>query len=150
MQEVFIPDLQSTYRWLSAAALVAIAAGVFTWQSYRPGQAPLRKVGQTLGPLLLLFGICSVVLLAWDLSRTPVIIVGDDYLIIGRDTVYAKEIRRAFLEPVTQQGFAGQGEASELGIVQFADGTQLILGADEYDTRAVVESIRPLLGVDVD
>ena len=102
MQEVFVPDLAGAYRWLSFAAVLGLGAAIWTIVSYRGGVGGggLRKVGQTVGPLLALCGLVGAGAVFVDMSRSPVIVVAPDYLLLGNDTVPAAGVRRAYLEPV--------------------------------------------------
>ena len=144
MQEVFVPDLASGYRWLSFAAVVAIGATAWTVLAYRGRfrSTGMRQVGQSVGPLLALCGFVAAGAVFVDLSRSPVIVVTEAYLLLGNDTVPAAGVRRAYLEPVAVGGGYGANAATEeLGVIEFADGGSLLLSQGEYDTRAVVEAI---------
>ncbi len=145
MEEVFVPQLAASYRWLSLAAIVAVVAAVWTLTAFRGPTTRNSKLGQTLGPLFLLFAISSVVMVALDLTRSPIIVVAPTYAIIANDTVVASALKRVYLEPVAVSGLAGSTRNEELAIIEYANGSQLILAADEYDTRAVVEAMRVLI-----
>ena len=149
MQEVFVPDLASAYRWLSFAAVVGIGAAVWSVWSYRGGVGGggLRKVGQTVGPLVALCGLAGAGAVFFDMARSPIIVVAPEYLLLGNDTVSKAEIRRAYLEPVAVGGgYGANAETEELGVIEFADGGSLLLSEGEYDTRAVVEAMDRMMG----
>ena len=149
MQEVFVPDLAGGYRWLSFSAAVGMAAAAWAVAAYRGGVGGggLRKVGQTLGPLLALCGLVGAVAVFVDMSRSPVIVVTPGYLLLGNDTVPVAKVRRAYLEPVAVGGgYGANAETEELGVIEFADGGSLLLSEGEYDTRAVVEAMDRVMG----
>ncbi len=145
MEEVFVPQIASSYRWLSAVVVLSIGAAIWTFRAYRGPTTRNSKLGQLLGPLFLLFGLCSTGMLALDLTKSPIIVVAPTYAIIASDTFFAQDISKVYLEPVSVSGAVGQGGTEDLGIIEFADGTQLVLAADEYDTRGVVEALRTLV-----
>ena len=148
MEEVFVPDLAAGWRWFSFAAAVAALSAYWSWRAYRDHDGRLRKVGQTVGPLLVLCGVAGVAAAFYDLSRSPVIVVTPDYLLLGNDTVASTALRRAYLEPVAVGGGYGAPSSAteELAVVEFADGTNLLFSESNYDTRALVEAINRALG----
>ena len=148
MEEVFVPDLATGWRWFSFAAVVAVGALVWSWRAYGGRGGRLRQVGQTVGPLLALCGVAGVAAAAYDIAGSPVIAVAPDYLILGRDTVASVDVRRAYLEPVAVGGGYGAPSAAteELAVIEFADGSTLLLSEGNYDTRAVVEAVNAALG----
>ncbi len=144
MEEVFVPEVAASYRWISAAGILVVVAVVWTISAYRGPTTRNSKLGQLLGPMLILFGLSSLVMVGLDLSKSPIIVVAPGYAIIGNDTLLPGGLSRAYLEPVSVSGLAGRGGTQDLGIIEYTDGTQLVLAADEYDTRAVVAAMRKL------
>ena len=145
MQDVFAPDLQSAFRWLSLLVLLAVAGFGVSLYSYGKRRFRLRVLGQMLGPLVALSCTAGAAFVAWDMSRTPTIAIVDDYALFGRDTVLASDIRKAYLEPVSTRNMIGQADVQEIAVVEFADGSPRIFGPGEYDTRALVEALRQLM-----
>ena len=145
MEEVFLPDLKTTYRWLSLC-FVAMAAGiVLATLAFRRQDFPARPAMQLVGLLFALFGALSGGMVLWDLIRTPSIAVGPDYAIIANDTVYAAEIERVYIEPVVQQRILKEHEDLDLGIISYRDKRPATLLADEhYDVKAVIGSLRAM------
>lgn len=147
MEEVFIPDLASGYRWLSFAVVVAVGAGAWTVYAYRGGIGNGRKVGQTVGPLLALVGTVGAAAVFLDMTRSPIVAIAPDYIILGNDTVPAAAVRRIYLEPIAVGGgYGASAVQEELAVIEFADGGTLLFSQGEYDTRALVEAADEIMG----
>ncbi len=146
LQELFAPDLESSFRWLSLLAMVGTAGAIIAVLSYSKRRFRLRPVGQMMGPLLALVGLGGAAFIISDVLAMPSVAVYDTFAVIQADTIPASQFRKAYLEPVSVNSYLGQSVVKDLAIVEFADGRQQIFGADEYDTRRLVEALRKMMG----
>lgn len=143
MEEVFVPQLTASFRWLTLCLIAALAGLLFYLGIGRTPGHRLRAIGQLVGPLVALVGVAGAGLVAWDMARSPTIVVADDYLIVGRDTLAASRVTKAFIETVSDRGIVGPPATSDIGVVEFGPGEPaLLLSAHQYDVRGVIGSVR--------
>jgi len=144
MEEVFVPNLMASYRWLSLCLIALLGGSVLAVMAYRRKDFPSRVAAQLLGALFALFGLLGGVMIGWDMLRTPIIVVTDDYAVLGRDTLRAAEIDRAYIRPLSEGPMAGAQETVDLGIVEYTDGSMSLFSQKNYDVKGLIGALRKL------
>ena len=142
MEEVYIPDLISSYRWFGISSAIAIMGLLAVWRAFRPPGFRLKALAQLGGMLGLLFGLGATLFVAWDIIRTPTIVVAADHLILGNDSLSYQEVSKAFLRPVPQQDRLGQTQALDMAVIELTNGKQWLLSGKQYEVAELIRHIR--------
>jgi len=135
----------ASYRWMSLCSIVGITGIVLAVLAFRKTNFPLRPVAQLGGMLLGLVGLVGGLMILWDLSRTPTVIVTTEYLLLGNDTLQLVDIERVYIEPVSKAKATGQQEIRDLGIVQLKNGETLLFAQDNYRVKKLIGAIREVM-----
>lgn len=142
MQEVFLPDLVSTYRWLSLCLVVGVAGVALAIAAFRRRDFPVRPAAQMMGLVFATVGLPSAVFVGWDLTRTRALVVADDYLILGSDTVAGEAVRRSYLETVSEYNVMGEPSVDTVGVIEFASGEMALFSNEQYPVRDLILATR--------
>ena len=142
MQKVFLPDLVSTYRWLSLCVVFGVAGLALAIAAFRRPAFPVKPAAQLMGLVFATVGLLSAVFVGWDLTRTRALVVADDYLILGNDTVPGESVRRSYLETVSEYNVMGNPLVDTVGVIEFTDGEYALFSNDQYPVRELILATR--------
>ncbi len=146
MEAVFVPDLSVEYRWMSLCCIAGLAGVALAVFSFRQNTFRLRAVGQLLGPLLALAGLAGGGLIVADMAMTPTVVVADDYLLLGNDSIPQAEVKSAFLKSVNETNRINQSDQRDVAIVTFADDRVKVFSDKQYEVGELVRAVREMLG----
>ena len=141
-----MPDLVVTYRWLSLSLVVGVAGIALATAAFRRVDFPVRPAAQLMGLLFAMLGLLSALFIGWDLTRTRAVVVAEDYLILGNDTVRAADVERAYLETVSDYTMMGDPDVDTVGVLELTDGRLQLFDNDQYPVRRLILRIRQLRG----
>lgn len=144
MQEVFLPDLITGYRWVSLCLILGVAGAVLAVAAFRRRDFPVRPAAQLMGLIFATVGLLGAAFTGWDLLRSPAIVVADEYLILGNDSIPAAEVATSYLETVSEYNVMGEPSVDTVGVLEFADGRVRLFSAERYPVRRLILAIRRL------
>ena len=147
MQEVFLPDLVASYRWLSLCLVLGGAGVYLAVASFRRRDFPARPAAQLLGLTFASVGLLSALFVGWDVLRTRALVVADDYLLLGDDTIRAAEVTASYLETVSEYNLMGEPAVDTVGVIEFADGRAQLFSGEQYPVRDLILATRRLPGL---
>ena len=142
MQEVFIPELVSSYRWLSLCLIFGVAGIILAVLAFRQNKFPLRPVAQLMGMMVGTVGLLAAVFVMWNNARTPTVVVTKQYLILGNDTVPNVMIDKVYLETVSDYNMMGEPSTDEIGILELSDGRTQLFDSEVYNVEKLVRTIQ--------
>lgn len=142
MQEVFLPDLIASYRWLSLCLVFGVAGVLLAVLAFRQTNFPLRPVSQLMGMFIGMIGLLGAFFLIWNNARTPSVVVADQYIILGNDTVATTMIKRAYVEIVAEYNMMGDPSSDEIGILELTDGTVQLFDSEVYELKPLIRALQ--------
>ncbi len=142
MQELFIPDLVSSYRYLSLCLIFGVVGVLVAVLAFRQKNFPIRPVAQLVGMFVGLIGLIGALFILWNNARTPTVVVANTYIILGNDTVPSSMIKRAYLETVSDYNMMGEPNTSEIGILELSDGRLQLFDSDAYELKPLFEALQ--------
>ncbi|MFK8055574.1 MAG: hypothetical protein AB8F78_05585 [Saprospiraceae bacterium] len=141
MQEVFIPELVSSYRWLSLCLIFGVAGVVLAVLAFRQNKFPLRPVAQLMGMMVGMVGLLGAGFVMWNNARTPTVVVTKQYLILGNDTIPNVMINKAYIETVSDYNMMGEPTVDEIGVLELSDGRTQLFDSEVYDVKKLMTDI---------
>lgn len=145
MTEVFIPELKPLYRLISLTSIVTLAGIAFFILGYKSKFGRLNPLATMGGGLLTVFGLVTTIVLYWNLVRTPTIAVSENFILIGRDTLYTTQIDKVYLQQTGQTNLMRQTENHLIGIIKTKDGKQYLYSDQDYDIKKMIGTIKKTL-----
>lgn len=142
MQEVFIPDLVASYRWLSLCLIFGVAGVLLAVLAFRQNKFPLRPVAQLMGMMLGMVGLLGAGFILWNNARTPTVVVTNEFLILGNDTIPNVMINKAYIETVSDYNMMGEPSTDEIGILELSNGRTQLFDSEVYDVKKLMRSIQ--------
>jgi len=145
MEEVFIPNLSSSYMWLSLCLIFGISGVLLAVLAFRQNKFPLRPVAQLMGMTFGLVGLLGAVFILWNNARTPSVVVTKQYLILGNDSIPNEQIKRAYIETVSDYNMMGEPNTDEIGILELHSGRTQLFDTEVYEVKQLIGSIQSVL-----
>jgi len=142
MQEVFIPELVSSYRWLSLCLVFGFAGVLLAVLAFRQNKFPLRPVAQLMGMIVGMVGLIGAGFIMWNNARTPTVVVTKQFLILGNDTIPNAMIKKAYIETVSDYNMMGEPNTDEIGILEFTDGRTQLFDSEIYELKDLIGTIQ--------
>ena len=89
-------------------------------------------------------GLLSAVFVGWDVVRTRALVVADDYLLLGNDTIPAELVAASYLETVSEYNLMGEPRVDTVGILELTDGRMQLFSGEQYPVRDLILATRRL------
>ena len=142
MQEVFIPELVASYRWLSLCLIFGVVGVLLAVLAFRQNKFPLRPVAQLMGMMVGMVGLLGAGFIMWNNARTPTVVVTKQYVILGNDTVPNVMINKAYIETVSDYNIMGEPSVDEIGVLEFSDGRTQLFDSEIYEVEKLIRTIK--------
>lgn len=142
MQELFLPDLVASYRYLSLCLIFGVTGILLAVLAFRQKNFPLRPVAQLMGMFVGMIGLIGAIFILWNNARTPTVVVSKQYIILGNDTIPTKMIERAYLETVSDYNMMGEPSTDEIGILELSDGRVQLFDSEVYELKPLIGALQ--------
>lgn len=144
MQEVFLPNLIGSYRAISLLLVLGLIGAIVCWLAFKRKDFPVRPVAQLMGGLFAFVGIIGGIMVTMTMTQTPSMVIAENYLIMGNDTISEAAVKDAYIESVGSVNRIGQSETNDVGILVLSDGRTKAFGDDQYDVKGLITAIRKM------
>ena len=142
MQELFLPDLIASYRWLSLCLIFGVVGVLIAILAFRQKNFPVRPLAQLMGMFVGMVGLAGAFFIFWNNARTPTVVVSEHYIILGNDTIPNENIKRAYIEIVANNNMYGQQTSDEIGILEMSDGRVQLFDSEVYELKTLIGTLQ--------